>query len=100
MIQSTDNGVDFEMDEITPIKEKTRYFHTDVIGSVVMPKGFHAWLFVGTQTSYDAFIDEIMKDESCGKVVGVHSYNTYEEWNKHWGRPVGNKNKKDIFDFI
>ena len=94
MIESTDNGVDFEMEQITPQKKNVKYFHTDIKGSIVQPKGFHAWLFIGTQKEYDNFLSEIMKDESSGKVIGEFSYDTYEEWNAVWGKPSGNLNDK------
>lgn len=119
MRPSTDNGVDFELREITPINkfkvisadefkktmaakmkskeyaETIKYFHTDIKGSVVLPKEFHAWLFVGTQKEYDNKINILESMNQDGKVIGTFSYNNFEDWNKKYGRPVGNSKEKE-----
>ena len=71
---------------------RTLYFHTDIKGSVVLPKDFSAWLFIGTRKKYDEYISLIKEDE--GKIIGIFAYSSYKEWNENWSNPIGNKNDK------
>ena len=74
---------------------RIKYFHTDIKGSVVLPKDFHAWLFIGTEKEYDAKIKELNSMQQDGKVIGEFMYDTYQEWDAVWGKPVGKKSEKD-----
>lgn len=64
------------------------YFHTQFRGNAVVKNNFHPWLFIGTRKEYDEHLRFYENNHENGKIIGEHSYNTYDEWNAVWGQPV------------
>ena len=70
------------------------YFKTDYKGSMHVPTeaNFHPNLFKGTQKEYDQICEKYLYGkEDEFKIIGVHTFNTLEEYNKKY--PLKNLKK-------
>ena len=66
-------------------KERIKYFKTDFKGSLTIPPeaNFHPSLFKGTQEEYDNIYNKYLKGhEDEFKIIGTHTFNTYEDYLK------------------
>ncbi len=67
---------------------RVKYFKTDYSGHFWCPTGanFHPNLFKGTQKEYDDICKKYLYGhEDEFKIIGEHSFDTLEEYNKVYG---------------
>tara|TARA_R100000541_G_scaffold50751_1_gene58048 strand:- start:444 stop:710 length:267 start_codon:yes stop_codon:yes gene_type:complete len=67
--------------------EKKYYYKTDYKGCMPSIDGhrFHPWIFYATQKEYDEIYDNYLsRREDEFKIIGVHKFETYEEFEFHF----------------
>ena len=67
------------------MSDKIKYWKTDFKGKIHVPTiaNFHPNLFVGTEKEYNDIYDKYLEGrEDEFKVIGCHSFDTWEEYLK------------------
>lgn len=79
---------EIELEEMLEYTTRILYFKTDYTGTMWCPTkaNFHPNLFKGTQQQYDEIFEKyLMGHEDEFKVIGVHKFDTLEEYNEAFG---------------
>ena len=70
---------------------RVMYMKIDFKGKMHIPceANFHPHLFVGTMKEYDYIFDKFLRGrEDEFKVIGIHSFDTYCEYYKKFGKLI------------
>ena len=65
-----------------------KYFRTDFSGGkwcADAGSNFHPYCFIGTQDEYDQVTAYYYRGDQNGKIIGIHSFDTMQEFNSRFG---------------
>lgn len=80
---------ELDLEELIEYCTRIKYFKTDYKGTMICPTeaNFHPNLFKGTQEQYDNILKKYLYGhEDEFKIIGEHSFNSLEEYNKKFGK--------------